>query len=222
MINLLLSLALAQDIRVMIIDTGVTTKYTEINTYLASDNKKQDLQDQHGHGTHVTGLVLYGPELDNPVCNRVKLYVCRFKHDVKVNIPTWHTDCFQRALDLNIHIVNFSAVGQMYDSEEHDLVKKMNKAGIKLAVAAGNDSVDITRYKAYPASYDLLNLFTVGNGINAKDRSSTSNYGKPDMVWRDGNYIKSFGIKQKYVMMSGTSQSTAIFTHDLIQEECRK
>ncbi len=221
MISLLLSLVLAQEIRVMVVDTGVST-HTEIKAYLAKDNKKYDLQDDHGHGTHVTGTVLYGPELDSPVCDRVKLYVCRFKHDAKVNISTYHTDCFQRALDLNIHIINFSAVGNMYDKEEFDLVSKLDKANIKLVVAAGNEGIDISKTKMYPASFEFKNLFTVGNGVNFDTKNEKSNYGKPDMVWRDGVRIKSFGIKEKYVMMTGTSQSTAIFTHDLIQEECKK
>ncbi len=194
MIEFLFTLALKQEIRVMVVDTGVSREVKEIKPFLSDKNDILDLVDDHGHGTHVTGLILYGAKLDDKVCDRVKVYSCRGLHP-KGYISS--VECFRRADELDIHILNFSGGG---------------KEG-----------------KYYPASLRLPNMEIVGNGVSEKLKHHTSNYGLEEIIWRLAVKVKSFSAFRsvndrttQYEWMTGTSQSTAIRTHELVQEECNK
>jgi major intracellular serine protease len=221
MVYLLFSLLLAQDIKVMVVDTGVSSQVPEIAKYLASQDKV-DLSDDHGHGTHIAGIVLYGPDLKTPVCNRVKLYSCKFLTTNSKKEPVnLSAECFKKARELGMEYVNFSAGGNdFYIAEFLQLLVLTQRT--KVVVAAGNHNNDITKTPYYPASYNMKNIDVVGSGSGLLNKDKYSNYGLNDMIWRKGKEIKSFGIKKRYVTMSGTSQATAVRTHELLQEECKK
>jgi subtilisin family serine protease len=221
MVYLLFSLLLAQDIKVMVVDTGVSSQVPEIAKYLASQDKV-DLSDDHGHGTHIAGIVLYGPDLKTPVCNRVKLYSCKFLTiNSKKEPVNLSAECFKKARELNMDYVNFSAGGNdFYIAEFLQLLLLTQKT--RVIAAAGNDNSDITKTPYYPASYNMKNIDVVGSGAELMSKDRYSNYGLDGMLWRKGKEIKSFGIKKGYVTMSGTSQATAVRTHELLQEECKK
>jgi subtilisin family serine protease len=111
MVYLLFTLLLAQDIKIMVVDTGVSSQVPEIAKYLASQDKI-NLSDDHGHGTHVAGTILYGLDLKTPVCNRVKLYSCNFlRYNDKKELLNLSAECFKKARELGMDYVNFSAGG---------------------------------------------------------------------------------------------------------------
>lgn len=225
MIGFLFSLALAQEIRVMVVDTGVAGQVKEIKHFLSDKNDKLDLVDDHGHGTHVTGLILYGPTLTKKVCDRVKIYSCRGLNP-KTDITS--TECFKRANELDIHILNFSGGGKEYMSDETEALRNLI-GKTKVVVAAGNDNTDLRKGKYYPASLRLPNMEIVGNGLSEPLKHHTSNYGLEEIIWRLAVKVKSFSAFRtvndrttQYEWMTGTSQSAAIRTHELVQEECNK
>lgn len=223
MISLFLSFALASEINVMIVDTGVSPAVKEIMKYVPKNQDTIDLVDTSGHGTHVAGLILYGYDLKSPVCNNVKLHVCRFKYDGNPTVKKSHLDCFREAVKLKIDVINFSAVGDFYYDAEESMIKYITSNGIKINVAAGNEKRDISKIKMYPASYKIKGMTTVGNGITAETRHFTSNYGIDEMIWRFGESLKSFDVTGKgYKFMTGSSQSTAIYTHDMLITLCKE
>jgi major intracellular serine protease len=225
MISLFFSLALAQEIRVMVVDTGVSREVKEIKPFLSDKNDILDLVDDHGHGTHVAGLILYGAKLKDKVCDRVKIYSCKGL-DSKSNITS--TQCFRKADELNIKILNFSGGGKEYLNDEAGALRNLI-GKTKVVVAAGNDNTDLRVGKYYPASLRLPNMEIVGNGLSEPLKHHTSNYGLADIVWRLAVKVKSFSAFRnvedrttRYEWMTGTSQSAAIRTHELVQEECKK
>lgn len=225
MFALLFSLALAQEIPVMVIDTGISREVKEIRKYLSDKNDKADLTDDHGHGTHVTGLILYGINLKEPVCNEVKVYSCRGLNPKAKVSPS---ECFVKAEQVKAKIVNFSGGGVEYLADEAEAIRNLIGKAI-VVTAAGNNNDDLRVKKYYPASLRYSNIEIVGNGVSEQLKHPTSNYGLVDMIWRPGYYVKSFSPfvepgdrVAKYLYMTGTSQSAAIRSHELVMEECKK
>lgn len=217
-IKLLFTLALAQEIRVMVVDTGVSTKVSEIRGFLAKENEERDLTDEHNHGTHITGLITLGVSLKNPVCKQVKIYSCKVFEGKNLRTTA---ECFKKAKDLKIDVINFSGGGSEYLAEEHAALKALPKS-TKIIVASGNFSKDMKKYPYYPASLKLDNMEVVGNGDNEKDRHPTSNYGLSGMLWINGTRVKSFDKDGDYVTMTGSSQSTALRTNEVLRIMCRR
>ncbi len=215
------------EIRVLVVDTGIA-ELPETKPYLSSINVKADLTDTHGHGTHIAGLILYGRNGDDPVCSEVKILSCKF-YGKNAAVHTT-ANCFKAAKNLDADFVNFSGGGREKDLAEEAAVKAYPGTMI---VAAGNEEVDatgkvtkeawdISKEPYYPASLNLPNMVVVGNGTRQELRADSSNYGLPGMKWRDGGDIWSLDPKGGKRRMSGTSQATAIYTHELIKKECQR
>lgn len=202
-----------EKIKVMVIDSGITP-LPQFKNFLSKANSKKDLTDTHGHGTHVTGLILYGRGLGDRVCKEVVIYSC------KAFYPELHTptNCFKAAKNFGIDIVNFSGGGTLVVKEEEKAVSEFK--GIIVA-ATGNEHSDISKAPFFPASYK--EVVAVGNGRDSKNRSLSSNYGLEKIVWIDGEDILSFSNKKdEYVLMTGSSQSAALYTHELLKAKCQR
>ena len=205
-------------ILVYVIDTGISSKVPRFNEYLSETNSKDDLIDEHGHGTHITGLILFGRNLKNPVCKEVKIVSCRFYYQ---NSKVTTTDCFRKARNAKANFVNFSGGGVKYLSQEHLELKKLVKVS-KVVVAAGNERFNLKEKSFYPASLNLEGMEVVANGISEFDRAPSSNYGLPNLKWVDGRDILSYTPRGFTKIMTGSSQSTALRTHELLQEACQR
>jgi subtilisin family serine protease len=78
--------------------------------------------------------------------------------------------------------------------------------------AAGNNGkdIDLVENNYFPSSYRLNNMITVASVNSVGDLSETSNYGINSVdVAAFGVKIKSFGLNEQMVSLSGTSQATA-------------
>jgi hypothetical protein len=223
----------ANEIWVMSIDTGVSPHYM-LNDFLEAD-ESIDYIDTHGHGSHVAGLILYGPKLGDRVCPEVRFFSCRYyqTHIFSDNV-TETKRCLQKAIDLNMDIVNYSSSGETFEMSEYRLYKKFKGIAV---VAAGNDGYNISvRQPAYPALYGIGFMITLANGKKLPiprlnnvipiasvypdgGRMPTSNW-YPGMIAEYGYNLKSTGPDSNFISMSGTSQATAVYTHRLLKERC--
>jgi hypothetical protein len=104
--------------------------------------------------------------------------------------------------------INISMSGFIYFESELNIIEKMASKGVKIAVAAGNNNIDLDfTCKVYPACYikrlskkSAINFTVVG----AKD-VEVSNTGKLVTALEQGK-------DQGYPKMTGSSQATANFT----------
>lgn len=226
------------DITIMQIDSGVDFNVDDLGIHIPSKYHSVKYMDNHGHGTHVAGIIL------KDTCLNVKLIPCKFWNGSTDDLDAEKAEvaCLNLAYDEGVDIVNFSAGGQTPDKAELDALKKLESKNITVVVAAGNDGVKLTlsddvdavdeylkkcnlyshcknqRYYYYPASYTLHNLIRVSNYHNGQP-ADNSNYAD-GFVRADGDKIISYGPGGIRERRSGTSQAAGAISNQILREMC--
>lgn len=170
--------------------------------------------DHHGHGTNVAGLIQeYAGKTD--YCMVILKYYD--PRDRNQNNLANSIRAIEYANDIGANYINYSGGGSFdSDSEKNAIEKFLDNGGIFVA-AAGNERSDIQKNPYYPAMYDTR-IISVGSIENDGTVSDFSNYGKRISRWEHGRNTVGFGM-----LMSGTSQATAIATGKMInKKECNK
>lgn len=177
-----------------------------------------DLTDNHGHGTHVAGII--GAVGGNGVgisgiSPKVSLMALKY-FDPKspgLNNLSNTVKAIEYAVKMNVNVINYSGGGVDPSPEEKRAIEKAQKAGILFVAAAGNErsNSDIKAY--YPADYDLDNIISVTAIDKKKNVLPSSNYGVRTVdIAAPGNEIYSTFPNGKYGFLTGTSQATAFAT----------
>lgn len=172
--------------------------------------------DDHGHGTHIAGLI-------NELGKRSGVNFCL------VIMKYWNTESngtdnlegtiksFQFAKNIHANYINYSGGGIMRSEEEEKAVKEFLDQGGKFFAAAGNEGVNIDFFHFYPASYDDR-IVKVG-GLNPDgSRMKISNYGT-NVKFETGKNVLSTLPGGQMGYMSGSSQATATATGKMLAQE---
>ncbi len=177
-----------------------------------------DLSDNHGHGTHVAGII--GAEGGNGIgisgiAPKVSLMVLKY-YDPKstFNNNLGNTiKAIKYANKMGAKIINYSGGGNEFSSEEFKAVKESYEKGILIVAAAGNEHNNSDEIRYYPASYKLDNIISV-TAIDPKTRVlSSSNYGTNTVhIAAPGKNIFSTIPGGKYGLLTGTSQAAPLVT----------
>jgi subtilisin family serine protease len=163
--------------------------------------------DQHGHGTHVAGIV-------KSVFPDVKILALKYynpKASGQANLNAT-IKALQYAVDHNVDIINYSGGGPEASAEELKVLKEAEKKGILVVAAAGNERSNIEEKKNayYPASYGLSNIITVAAHDDSLNIIPSSNWGKNSVdIAAPGHRIRSAIPANGAGYMTGTSQATA-------------
>ncbi len=177
-----------------------------------------DLKDNHGHGTHVSGII--GAEASNGkgiagIAPEVSLMVIKY-FDPKVpstdNLKNT-VNSIRYAIKMKANIINYSGGGTEFSKEEFDAIDEARKQGILFIAAAGNERSNSDRFHYYPADYGLTNIISVTAIDPSIEVLASSNYGTEtvDMA-APGQNILSTLPNNLYGYMTGTSQATAFIT----------
>lgn len=172
-------------------------------------------------------------------------------NDPKLGEAERSTYCMNLALKNKIDIINFSANGPNFFLPEYEAIKKMQDEGMLVVTAAGNGNrlpsgentggFNVDYNPQFPASYatkvnlktsggdtvtfePLYNVIPVGNLNNEGKPERTSNFGmKGIMQWERGVNIRSTSMYGDVdARMTGTSQATAMKTHNIIKSNCAR
>lgn len=203
---LLLSIQLHSSpmIKVAVIDTGLQLSHFKDIKLCKSGHKDftgEGFDDINGHGTNIAGLITKYAKNDNYCLIVIKAY------SFKTNTKAYITEALTYAYKLGVNIINLSGGGQYPISKERQIVSRILNAKITLIVASGNDHLNLDKScNFYPACYDKR-IYVIGS------IGKYSNYGKVVDQVIDGNSRTGFGIT-----LSGSSQSTSIFTGQLLTE----
>lgn len=168
--------------------------------------------DEHGHGTHIAGLIdKYASETNNSFCLVILKYYDS-KNSDRLNLQRT-VEAINYARQIKADFINYSGGGVASDKEEAEAVKAFIDSGGTFVAAAGNERSDLETHHFYPAQEDDR-VIAVGNGKDEKRRAPTSNYGKRVNRWEDGSSVLVYNH-----YMSGTSQSAAIATGKIVAEK---
>ncbi|RDA84399.1 putative subtilisin-like protease [Ophiocordyceps camponoti-leonardi (nom. inval.)] len=192
-----------------IIDTGIDAKNSEFEgraKFAANYADKEDT-DGHGHGTHVAGTIgskTYG------VAKKTSLFGVKVldangsgrNSAVIAGMDFVAKDAAKQKCPKGV-VVNMS-LGGSFSKAVNSAAANIVKAGLFLAVAAGNDGADASEYS--PASEP--SACTVGATTRVDALASYSNIGSVVDVLAPGSNITSTWVGGKTKSISGTSMAS--------------
>ncbi len=173
--------------------------------------------DEHGHGTHVAGIIGAMTNLEagvSGVAPNVSIMSVKYYSDANsgpVNLRN-SVRAINFAIENGAQIINYSGGGPEFSEEEYIAIKKAEAKGVLFVAAAGNEHVDSdpTNKHYYPAAYGLSNIISVAATDINNNLLKSSNWGKKKVdVAAPGENIFSTLPGNRYGPMSGTSQATA-------------
>jgi len=201
------------------------------------------MQDVHGHGTHIAGLIAkYAGEAN--YCLIIIKYFDSFASG-EVNLRNT-IKSFEYLSTLDVDIINYSGGGLSFNREEYKAIKKLLDKGVLLVAAAGNEGMEIDhhvfrnrggeiayierktteiyfvniyaeRKSFFPAAYDPRII-----SVKAVDKDGrkikSSNYGAAISHAELGLNVLSLGLNNNYGYLTGTSQACAIKTGKVIKK----
>lgn len=221
-----------RDIVVAIIDTGVDVNHPLIRDHLwvnpleranSLDNdgngyagdlhgwnfvsNSNDLSDNHGHGTHVAGIILQKAQ-----SQRVKFMILKYYDSSKSGDDNLLSTvkAIRYATKMKADIINYSGGGDIKSPLEEAAIRDAQRQGILFVAAAGNEGRNTDRIGFYPAGYKLSNIISVAAMDSRKRLLVTSNYGPRSVDFAaPGKNVFSALPGGRYGFMTGTSQATA-------------
>lgn len=179
----------------------------------AGDNNQ--IQDEHGHGTHITGLIAGDSKDFQGVAPGTKVMILKYydpKAPIGGNLMT-SVRAIKYALRMGAHIINYSGGGLDPHPAEKAALLEAEKMGVLVVAAAGNENSNADALAFYPASYGFSNILPVMAIGPDKNRVPSSNWGpKSIRLAAPGEQILSTYLEGQLAYMSGTSQATAVVT----------
>lgn len=232
------------NVKIAVFDTGVMSSHPDLADNLDLENSysfitkdlSTEIQDNHGHGTHIAGII--GGIGDNRkgvagLCWQTKLVSMKIADDDGIGT----TSSVIRALEYmmandqsyrDVKVVNLSygwfQAPHTSQMEFIETIKKWRNLGKIVVTAAGNHSQDLDKTPYYPASFRLPNIISVEATDPSGQLASFSNYSDTMalMVQAPGqniistmctdcpNYPDNYQGFFGYSSIEGTSMSSAI------------
>jgi thermitase len=181
-------------------------------------NDKAIVVDNHGHGTHIAGIVgaVGGNGIGvSGVCPKVSLMALKYYDPTsKGNDNLRNTvRAIRYAVKMGAQIINYSGGGTEPNDDEFEAIKFAKDKGVLFVAAAGNERSNSDLAPYYPADYNLSNIISVTAIDSAAKVLKTSNYGTKSVhLAAPGEGIYSTLPGGNYGLMTGTSQATAFVT----------
>lgn len=196
------------EIKVAVIDSGIDYDHPALSGRILPElgydlaNNDSDADDDHGHGTHVAGIICANST------ENVKLIP--FKAVSKSGKGSFSalTAALEMAADAGADVINFSL--GIYSTSNDDYLKMLEytelleENKIIAVAAAGNNSADVSY--SVPASIDYY-ITVSACDTNGNFDSSYSNYGESVDICAPGTSIYSTLPDGKYGYKSGTSMA---------------
>ncbi len=206
------------------------------------DFTNTDIQDDHGHGTHIVGLIAK----EAKDANYCMIILKTWSPVSKIIGGLANYNAIVYAVDMGVDIINYSGGGKTFYLKEYLAVKKALDKGIVLVMAAGNERerVDYHVLKVsikdkrtpyyihrktghittktpkntyFPAGYDPR-IISVENIDKKGKLLSSSNYGETSYHQEVGDSVMSLIPNNKLAKMTGTSQATAVRTGKIVNK----
>ena len=174
-------------------------------------NGDNDPMDDHGHGTHVSGIIA---AVGNNalgiagVCWRTKIMPLKFLAANGTGYTSDAVDALEFAIAHGVRITNNSWGGGPYSQALADAITAAGAAGMLVVVASGNSGFDLDQAPGYPASYLNPEIISVGATDKNDALAAFSNYGLQTVdLAAPGDFIMSLWPSRRLAILSGTSMA---------------
>ena len=175
-----------------------------------------DPYDDHGHGTHVAGII--GATGNNAsgvtgVAWTVRIMPCKFLDATGTGDTAGAIACLDYVLAMKqrgvkIVATNNSWGGGLFSQALADAIGAQRDNGILFVTAAGNAGGDNDTLRTYPCSYDVSNVVCVAATDENDALAPFSNYGRGTVhIAAPGVNILSTVPGNQYQTLSGTSMA---------------
>lgn len=230
-------------VKVAIMDTGVNYTCPEFIKRFVPDEPGQDFvnhdadpSDDHGHGTHIAGLI----DRVARASGNVPIQFVSFKtHDDQGKGELFNIVlAVDQAILTGVNVINMSFTYQAANNPTginagvsnvggpiggnkpgmkippfQSAIEEAEEEGILVLAAAGNFSQDndIAEFPSFPASFPCPNILAVASGNCQKQLSAFSNWGKARVdIVAPGESLEATGINCSMAVKTGTSQANAL------------
>jgi hypothetical protein len=194
---------------VAVIDTGVQLNHPDINTKMVNGynfvNNDYDPSDDHGHGTHVAGIIAANTNNNigmSGICWGCRIMPIKVLDNNGAGYASTIATGILYAVDNGARIINLSLGTPSYSLTLWYAVKYAYDAGVVVVSAMGNSS-DNTVF--YPARFK--ESISVGSTNHTDRRSYFSTYGTHIDIVAPGQSILSAYNDNTFMYMSGTSMA---------------
>lgn len=191
---------------VAVVDTGIDIDHPFFSGRLSMNaaynyvDATKDVEDDQGHGTHVSGIVVdCTPELN------IKILPIKCMDSDGYGTYTNIANSIRRAADAGAKVINYSAAGGHSEYKDEAINYAIEK-GATVVVAAGNGKKEVVGENVCPSH--LEDCIVVASIDNTEKVASTSNYGTTVDLVAPGVDIKSAYLDGTYAFLSGTSMAT--------------
>ncbi len=211
------------DIVVAVMDTGINYNHEDIaqNMWTNPDgkhgydfvNEDDDPMDDHGHGTHVAGII--GAVGNNGIgiagtCWKTSLMAIKICTTFEETRSSDVTQGFDYAIANGADVINCSFGDKGEDPIVHEALIRTQQAGIIVVCSAGNDQSDIDESQATfqrPVCYPEDNIIGVGSlsfSSGGRVLAFDSNYGSKSVdLCAPRDRISAYPITEDNVFRSG-------------------
>ncbi|NJL24144.1 MAG: S8 family serine peptidase [Calothrix sp. SM1_5_4] len=135
-----------------------------------------ELMDEHGHGTHIAGIV----GAANGFAPQVSLMILKYFDEGNNGGQNlrYTVEAIRYATRMGANIINYSGGGILRSSEEEAALAEAAAHGILVVAAAGNEGMNSDFFHFYPANYNLPNILSV-TAVDQDGRlMDSSNFGR--------------------------------------------
>jgi thermitase len=174
--------------------------------------------DQHGHGTHVSGIIAASGKGDTGyrgICPGARILSLRYYSEKSSGVENLRNTvrAIEFAVSHGAKVINYSGGGAEFSEPEFRALQSAERKGILVSAAAGNERNNADEKFYFPAAYQLSNIISVAALNQSGQMPAFSNWGTVRVhVAAPGASIVSTAPGGGYNYMSGTSQATAFVT----------
>ncbi|MGE0527402.1 MAG: S8 family peptidase [Bdellovibrionales bacterium] len=166
------------------------------------------IMDEHGHGTHIAGII-GGRSGLAPGVSLMFLKYYDTESDGEANLRN-SVHAIRYAVRMGARIINYSGGGILRSAEEAAALEWAARQNVLVVAAAGNEGLNSDFFPFYPADYELPNILSVAATDRKERLLDISNYGLATVdLGAPGKNIYSTLPLGQYGYMTGTSQAAA-------------
>lgn len=190
-------------ITVAVVDTGVDSEHSYLKNRITSNgfdfvNRDNIADDEHGHGTHVAGIIASCTEGLN-----VKILPIKVLNKDGIGSSYVIAQGIRQAANDGAEVINLSLGGEKNKIIDSAVDYAINAKGSVVCVAAGNDKIN-TENVSPASSTDAIVVAAIDKDGNI---ASFSNYGSSVDVAAPGVDVFSTYLEGSYAKLSGTSMA---------------